>query len=164
MTLVSSTEWVMQQARIRPDVEVLAAVALIEQRVGLALERMLPHGRTAAQFTVLSHLEGSATPLTPGMLAKAAGVTGGAMTGALHKLQAAGLVVATADAADGRRKWIGLTPEGLAAHRACVVAARAPREALRHAFAAREFEQALPFLRRLAAFLEPDSGARPRGV
>jgi DNA-binding MarR family transcriptional regulator len=151
----------VQQARIRPDVEVLAAVARIDQRAGLALERVLPGGLTAAQFGVLIHLERSAQALTPGMLARAAGVTGGAMTGALHKLQAAGLVLASADASDRRRKWMSLTPEGLATHSACVAAARAPREALRQAFAAREFDQALPFLRRLADFLEPSSALKP---
>lgn len=145
----------MQQARIRPDVEVLAAVALIEQLAGLTLERVLPDGLTGAQFAVLSHLERAASALTPGMLAQASGVTGGAMTGALDKLQAKGLVLASVDEADRRRKWMRLTSEGLAAQRACVAAARAPREALRQAFAAREFEQALPFLRRLVDFLEP---------
>ena len=143
----------MAEARQRPDVELLNAVALIEQHVRLTLERVLPDGLTAAQFAVLAQLNRSAVAQTPGSLAAAAGVTRGAMTSTLQKLEARGLAAIVKDELDDRRKRVSLSEEGLAAHHACLSAARLPREALRREFAATEFEQALPFLRRLQAFL-----------
>ena len=75
------------------------------------------------------------------------------MTNTLQRLQTNGLVAITADADDGRRKRVALTDAGLAVQRTAIAGVRPKLEALRDAFEPRDFEAALPFLRRLRAWL-----------
>jgi DNA-binding MarR family transcriptional regulator len=144
----------MAEARERADVAVLGEIARIEQSVRNALERVLPAGLSAAQFAVLGHLAASATPQGPAALAAAFGLTRGAMTNTLKRLEAQGLIAVASDAADGRRKWVSATPAGLEINRACLAAARPAREALRRAFRPEAFEAALPFLRSLRQHIQ----------
>ncbi len=143
--------------RGRPDVELLALVSAIDRNARMALQRVLPSGLSAAEFSVLSWLDHSDGPQSPGTLAAALGVSRSAITATLQGLQARGLATVNTDANDARRKGVAPTNSGRATNRACLEAARAPVQALRRAFAAQEFEQALPFLRRLRAHLQAGS-------
>ena len=76
------------------------------------------------------------------------------MTNTLQRLEAGGLVAVVGDEADGRKKWVSITPAGVGAYEAGLVALRPGLEALREALTDAEFEQALPFLRALRAWLD----------
>ncbi|HEY5107218.1 MAG TPA: MarR family winged helix-turn-helix transcriptional regulator [Caulobacteraceae bacterium] len=138
----------------RPDVELLALVSMIDRNARMALQRVLPAGVSVADFSVLSRLDHDGASQSPGALAAALGVSRSAMTATLQGLHARGLATVVSDDSDARRKWVAATILGWAANRACLEAARTPSQALRRAFATQEFEQALPFLRRLRAHLE----------
>jgi DNA-binding MarR family transcriptional regulator len=144
----------MAEVKERPDVAVLSEIARIDQRVRIALERVLPEGLSAAQFAVLGRLAAADEPLSPSSLAADFAVTKPAMTNPLQRLQAQGLVAVAADALDRRRKWVAATAKGLQANRACLAAAGPARQALRQALPPDVFEAALPFLRDLRVFLE----------
>ncbi len=76
------------------------------------------------------------------------------MTNTLQRLEARGFVTVAGDPADGRRKLVSITPAGLAAHEAGLIAMRPYLERLRAAFADADFAAALPFLRALRAWLD----------
>ena len=143
----------MATPRERPDVELLAEVGAVAQLAAARLERALPSGMSAASFETLNALAAQAGPSAPLGLARSLGVSKAAMTNTLQRLEAAGWAAVAADPHDGRRKQVTLTPDGVAARRAALVAVRPQLEALRAGFEAWEFEAALPFLRRLSAWL-----------
>jgi DNA-binding MarR family transcriptional regulator len=66
---------------------------------------------TRAQLEALFYIAHSARPATPTVLAKALGVTGGAVTQLVAGLIAAGLVVQERDPTDGRRRALVLSPD-----------------------------------------------------
>ncbi|MFI4934404.1 MAG: MarR family winged helix-turn-helix transcriptional regulator [Caulobacterales bacterium] len=144
----------MAEPRDRADVEFFTEVGIIDQLVTHRLEGVLPDGLSVAGFGVLNHLARLGRISHPLALAQAFQVSKGAMTNTLQRLEAARFVRVTADPADGRRKRVELTAEGAAAHQASLLAARPRLESLRGAFGAAEFEAALPFLRRLRAWLD----------
>jgi DNA-binding MarR family transcriptional regulator len=76
---------------------------VVAQRVGL--------GASDAQFMTLLNVHG---PLTPGDLARLTGMTTGTVTGVLDRLENAGLVERTRDAADRRRVVVTTNDEGIA--------------------------------------------------
>src|SRR5450631_2744066 len=102
----------MAEAKERPDVAVLSEIARIDQRVRIALERVLPEGLSAAQFAVLGRLAAAGEPLSPSSLAADFAVTKPAMTNTLQRLQAQGLVAVATDRSDRRRKWVTATADG----------------------------------------------------
>jgi DNA-binding MarR family transcriptional regulator len=138
----------------RPDVKVFTEIGIIDQLVCNRMERLLPPGVSRAQFGVLVHFARRGGQESPAQLAKAFQVTKGAMTNTLQKLSAQGLVRIDADAEDGRKKWVSITPEGLAAHDAGLMATRPMMEAMRSAFTEAEFRAALPFLTALRVWLD----------
>jgi DNA-binding MarR family transcriptional regulator len=151
---------IVREARDRPDVELFAEVGRIEQLFRNRVERALPAGLSASQFAVLNHFVRTGAPQGPAGLAAAFHLTKGAMTNTLQRLEGQGLVTVGADAADGRRKVVTVTPAGRQAHGAAVVALKPQMDALRAAFPAEVIDAALPFLRELRAWL--DGGAATR--
>jgi len=142
------------QTKDRPDVQVFTEIGVIDQLATARLERALPAGLSAAGFGVLSHFVRRGGRESPAQLAKTFQVTKGAMTNTLQRLEAQGLVAVVGDEADGRKKWVSITSAGVGAYEAGLVALRPGLEALREAFTDAEFEQALPFLRVLRAWLD----------
>lgn len=138
----------------RSDVQVFTEIGVIDQLVTNSLERVLPPGLSHAQFSLLIHFARRGGQESPAQLAKAFQVTKGAMTNTLQKLAAQGFIRIEDDAADGRRKLVSITPEGLAAHDRGLIAMRPRMEALRSAFTDAEFAAALPFLRALRTWLD----------
>ena len=75
---------------------------VVAQRVGL--------GASDGQFMTLLNVHG---PMTPGDLARHTGMTTGTVTGVLDRLERAGLVERTRDAADRRKVLVTPRQEGI---------------------------------------------------
>lgn len=142
------------EAKDRPDVRVMTEINIIAQLSNARLERNLPDGMSAAQFSVLSHFMRRGGVESPAQLAKAFQVTKGAMTNTLQRLEAQGFVTIVGDQADGRRKLVTLTQVGARAFDAGIAALRPQLEAMRAAFTDDEFKAALPFLQALRVWLD----------
>jgi DNA-binding MarR family transcriptional regulator len=142
-----------RQPKDRPDVQVFAEIGAIDQLATVRIERALPEGLTHAQFTVLNHLVLRGQAFTPVQLARAFQVTKGAMTNTVQRLAAAGYVAVEGDHSDGRKKWVVITPDGLAVHDRCLAAVRPMIEGLRQAFSDTDFATVLPFLQSLRTWL-----------
>ena len=97
-------------------------IGIIAQLAGNEFERCLPDGLTNSQFSVLNWFVRVDSTATPGRLARAFQVTGGAMTNTLKKLEAKGLVKIEPDSSSGRKKRVTLTPAGRALRDISIVA------------------------------------------
>jgi DNA-binding MarR family transcriptional regulator len=133
----------------RPDILAFAEIAAIDRAVTLAMERALPAGVTRPAFDLINRLALADEGSSPAGLAEAAGVTRGAMTSLLQRLERDGLIRVAGEAADGRRKRISLTHKGIQLHQACMMALKPMMEQVRDAIPADVFAEALPFLQGL---------------
>jgi len=138
----------------RPDIQVFAEIAAIDQLATVRMERALPAGLSKAQFTLLDRLARGDGGETPAELARAFQLTKGALTNTLARLAAAGFITVVADEADARKKRATVTEAGAAAHRQALAALRPITESARRALPETEFAAALPFLQSLKAWLE----------
>lgn len=129
-------------------------VGIIAQLSSNAFERVMPHGLTMSQFSVLNNLARLGDGKSPSWLAKAFQVTRGAMTNTLSKLEASGFVEVRRDEADGRGKKVYLTRAGAKARIAALKAQAPLLKELMGDFSEAEFEAAIPFLARLRAHLD----------
>jgi DNA-binding MarR family transcriptional regulator len=145
----------MARLKDRPDVEFFACLAAVARLADHRLELAAPDGLSLAGLGVLGRLA-LGEDVAPLALSRALGVSKAAMTHTLQRLESRGLVAVSEDPDDGRRKQVRLTSAGLAAQRAAQIALRPRLDALRAAFEPAAFEAALPFLRRLRAWLEAD--------
>lgn len=87
-------------------------IGIISQLATSLFEQQLPPGLTQSQFGVLNWFVRVDGEASPGRLAKAFQVTGGAMTNTLKKLEAKGYVQVVPDERSGRQKRVTLTREG----------------------------------------------------
>src|SRR5271163_3248006 len=101
-----------RQPRQRPDVEVFAEIAVIDQLARNRIERALPVELSAASLAMLNHFARLDAPASPAQLASASGLTKGAITNTLQRLEALGFVTVAPDVSDGRRKLVALTAAG----------------------------------------------------
>lgn len=129
-------------------------IGIIDQLTGTAFERVLPHGLTRAQFTVLNHCVRLGDNQTPGELATAFQITRGTLTGTLARLEAKGFITLVADARDGRSKRVLLTATGRAAREASIAAAWPLLGQSLAALEPPEFHQLLPLLEKLRVWLD----------
>ncbi len=93
----------------------LNEIGIVNQLAAAAFERLLPHGLTRAQFTVLNHCVRLGDNKTPAQLAARFQVTRGTMTSTLARLEEKGFIRIEPDAVDGRSKRVLLTRKGRAA-------------------------------------------------
>ena len=138
----------------RPDLELFTEIAIIDQLARNRVESRLPAGLSYAGLALLNHFARVGRPENPARLAEAFKVTKGAMTNTLQRLEALGFVAVARDPSDGRRKVVTLTARGVQAQREAQGAVRPQLETLRQAFPQADFDAALPFLRRLRAWLD----------
>lgn len=129
-------------------------IGIIHQLSSTAFERVLPHGLTQAQFTVLNHCVRLGDNKTPAQLASAFQVTRGTLTSTLQRLEAKGFVEIVPDAKDGRSKRVLLTPSGREAAAACIAAAAPILTRARSALSRSEVEGLLPVLTKLRVWLD----------
>ena len=87
-------------------------IGIISQLSGNLFERNLPNGLTSSQFGVLNWFIRVDDEATPGRLATAFQVTGGAMTNTLKKLESKGLIKVEPDGSSGRQKRVTITASG----------------------------------------------------
>jgi DNA-binding MarR family transcriptional regulator len=104
----------------RPDLDarpmacvgrILRLASALEARANAAIRSS---GLCYTDFDVLATLRRSGPPfrLAPTTLRNAVLITSGAMTAALNRLEKAALIRRSQDAADGRVRWVTLTPRG----------------------------------------------------
>jgi len=116
----------------------------------------MPHGLTQSQFSVLNWFLRVDDAATPGRLARAFQVTGGAMTNTLGKLADKGFVSVTPDPDSGRRKIVRLTPAGRQARDEAIAATGPALLELLDRFPRQRLERALPLLRAVRAYLDAE--------
>ncbi len=87
-------------------------IGIISQLATAMFEQRLPVGLTLSQFSVLNWFVRVDNQATPGRLAKAFQVTGGAMTNTLKKLEAKKLINIAPDKTSGRKKKVTMTKKG----------------------------------------------------
>ena len=133
--------------------EVLAADHSIRHR----LSKVLPKGMELSHFSVLNQLARSSAEKTPAQLAQTFGLTRGAMTNTLSKLEWAGYVHIRPDWDDARRKLVAISPAGRAARDEALNAITPLVNEAVADLGADEVRRALPVLRALRTQLSlPD--------
>ena len=95
-------------------------IGIIAQLSASRFQRVLPHGLTAAQFSLLNHCARLGDGWTPARLAAAFQVTRGTMTSTLQKLEGKGFIRVDPDTDDARSKRVFLTAPGRAAREAAL--------------------------------------------
>jgi len=95
-------------------------INIIAQLSANAFERVLPHGLTLAQFSVLNWFVRVDDVASPSRLARAFQVSKGTMTNTLKRLVDKGFVTVEADPASGRSKIVRMTPAGRRARQAAL--------------------------------------------
>lgn len=129
-------------------------VGIIAQLSANKFERVLPHGMTLAQFSLLNHCVRLGDGWTPARLAAAFQVTRGTMTSTLQKLEAKGFIRVDPDATDARSKRVFLTPAGKQAREASLKALAPELAQLPEGFPPELAAEILPALERLRIWLD----------
>jgi DNA-binding MarR family transcriptional regulator len=136
-----------------PDVAVFDEIRWIENLARLHVAKQLPVGLTYPQFEVLNLLSRRGDDITPRDIAMALQLTKNGLTHTLQRLCARSLIKVEPCPADGRKKRVILTADGRQAYAQAMAAIRPKMESLRDGFTAKEFREALPFLRALRSWL-----------
>lgn len=97
-------------------------IGIISQLATTMFERVMPHGLTVAQFSLLNHLSRREEPQAPLKLANAFQVSKGTMTSTIGRLESKGFVEVTPNPKDGRGKFVEITETGLTARNDAVAA------------------------------------------
>lgn len=129
-------------------------IGIIAQLSSTMFESALPHGLTNAQFSVLNWFTRVDSQATPGRLAAAFQVTGGAMTNTLKKLEAKQLVSIVPDPESGRKKRVTITSKGLEQREQAIAAAAPLFHELLSQLDTDELSAQLPVLENLRKFLD----------
>ena len=136
--------------------EFFTEIGIISQLSSNYLQRHMPHGLTQSQFGVLNWFVRVDDEATPGRLAKAFQVTGGAMTNTLSKLAAKGFVTIEPDPESGRRKIVRMTKSGRAARDAAIASVSTGLMDFLAAFPSDRLKRALPLLRTVRGWLDEE--------
>lgn len=129
-------------------------IGIIAQLSANRFERVLPHGMTLAQFSLLNHCVRLGDGWTPARLAAAFQVTRGTMTSTLQKLEAKGFIRIDPDPDDARSKRVFLTPAGKQARDASLKALAPELAQLPEGFPPELAAEILPALERLRIWLD----------
>lgn len=129
-------------------------IGIIDQLASTEFARVLPHGLTTAQFSVLNHFVRLGDDKTPAYLAAAFQLTRGTMTSTLGRLQEKGFVQICPDPKDGRSKRVTITEAGRAAREDSIAAIAPELERTRQILTADERATLLPLLRKLRVWLD----------
>ena len=136
-----------------PQVLVFDEISRIDQGVRGVISRALPVGLPLPQFDVLNLLARRGDDQTPAQIATALQMTPGAITNTLQRLEVTKLIIVESCVTDRRKKLVRMSAEGREAYLRSMTAIRPNMSHLREAFSSTEFEEALPFLRALRAWL-----------
>ncbi len=129
--------------------EISAADQMARTRFG----RALPKGMELSHFSVLNHFARLGGEKTPAQLARIFHVTKGAMTNTLSKLESFGYIHVRPDWDDARRKFVSISPAGLAARDEAVRAIAPVFDDVMESLGPDKIRAVLPVLRELRTFL-----------
>lgn len=129
-------------------------IGIISQLSSALFERNLPAGLTNSQFAVLNWFLRVDSEATPGRLATAFQVTGGAMTNTLKKLEAKQLVKIEPDATSGRKKRVTITRKGKAMREKAIASAAPMLAEFARQFPAAKLEKQLEDLQQIRRYLD----------
>lgn len=157
--VVDSTPTLSDEAASRVSDEELLfryfnEIGIIHQLAGTAFQRVLPHGLTGAQFTVLNHCVRMGDNKTPAQLAEILQVTRGTLTSTLARLQSKRFISIVPDDIDGRSKRVLLTPRGRAAREESIRASWPLLARVKNVLPRATTEQQLPQLVALRDWLD----------
>ncbi len=133
-------------------------VGIINQLSSTRAERMLPHGLTMSQYSVLNHFVRGLPPKSPLELANAFQVTKGAITNTLKQLEKKGFVEIRAHETDGRSKIVSISKAGASAHHEALLELAYSFSDFREAFTNEEIETLLPMLEKIRTWLDNHRG------
>ncbi len=134
-------------------ITLFSEIAMADQLAHARLSKVLPKGMEVSHFSVLNHLSHLNGEKSPAQLARIFQVTKGAMTNTLSKLEKAGYIHVRPDWDDGRRKFISVSPSGLAAREAAVKAIAPIFDNIVERLGAENIRTILPVLRELRELL-----------
>jgi DNA-binding MarR family transcriptional regulator len=97
-------------------------IGIINQLSTTEFNKVMPHGLTNAQFSVLNHCVRLGDNKTPAKLADAFQVTRGTLTTTLKRLEAKAFITLVPDVMDGRSKRVFLTDKGRQANENAIAA------------------------------------------
>ena len=137
-------------------IALFSEIVMVETLAKNRLTRVLPRGMELSHFMVLNHFARLGGEKTPAQLARVFHVTKGAMSNTVGRLNAAGYVHVRPDWEDGRRKWVSISPAGMAARDRAVTAIAPVFDDAVAGLGLDRMRTALPILRRLRELLDPD--------
>lgn len=137
-------------------VTLFSEILAVDQLARSYVARVLPKGMELSHFSVLNHLAHAGAERSPAQLARTFHLTRGAMTNTLSKLEWAGWVHIRPDWEDARRKMVSISPSGLAARDAAVVAIAPVIAEVVETVGADKVRVALPVLREMRMKLSKD--------
>ena len=137
-------------------VTLFSEILAVDQLARSYLTRVLPKGMELSHFSVLNHLAHAGVERSPAQLARTFHLTRGAMTNTLSKLEWAGWVHIRPDWEDARRKMVSISPSGIAARDAAVVAIAPVIADVVDTVGADRVRIALPVLREMRMKLSKD--------
>jgi len=137
-------------------IALFSEIVMVETLAKNRLTRVLPRGMELSHFMVLNHFARLGGEKTPAQLARIFHVTKGAMSNTVSRLDAAGYIHVRPDWEDARRKWIAISPAGLAARNRAVEAISPVFDDVIAGLGIERMRTALPILRRLRELLDPD--------
>lgn len=149
-----------KRAALSPDetqalyFRLLNEIGIIAQLSQSRFERVLPHGLTVAQFSLLHHCFRLGDGWTPARLAAAFQVTRGTMTSTLQRLEAKGFIRIEPDTEDARSKRVFLTDAGRAAREASLAGLGPDLARMPEALSSDEVGALLPALEKLRVWLD----------
>ncbi len=103
-------------------VALFSEILVVDQLARSLVASVLPKGMELSHFSVLNHLAHTGEERSPAQLARTFHLTRGAMTNTLSKLEWAGWVHVRPDWDDARRKMVSISPSGVRARDAAVIA------------------------------------------
>jgi len=137
-------------------VTLFSEILAVDQLARSYVARVLPKGMELSHFSVLNHLAHAGEERSPAQLARTFHLTRGAMTNTLSKLEWAGWVHIRPDWEDARRKMVSISPSGIAARDAAVVAIAPVIAEVVENVGADKVRIALPVLRAMRIKLSKD--------
>jgi DNA-binding MarR family transcriptional regulator len=129
-------------------------IGIISQLSESRLQAVLPHGLTAAQFSLLDHCVRLGDGWPPARLAAAFQVTRGTMTNTLQKLEVKGFIRIGPDPVDGRAKRVFLTERGREAREEGLAVLAPELTLIGQVLGSRQIAALLPALEKLRIWMD----------
>jgi len=134
-------------------------IGIINQLTTAEFTKVMPHGLTLAQFTVLNHCVRMGDNRTPADLAAAFQVTRGTLTSTLKRLETKDFITLAPDPEDGRSKRVLLTAKGRKARENAIAATEPLLLVMVEALPSSLLNELMPRLQELRKYLDENRSA-----